>query len=129
MLLANQAWSRWFGCGRLLGRLSLLARSQDGVQRGALHPRHELDDAGITHVLNKPVNDGVTQLTMCHLPAFKTQRGLYLVAFSQEPNRLVLLGLVVMLIDSHRKLHFLDHDDFLLLARGAIAFVLFIKEL
>jgi hypothetical protein len=34
-----------------------------------------------------------------------------------------------MLIDGHREFHFFDHDDFLLLARGAIALVLFVKEL
>jgi hypothetical protein len=34
-----------------------------------------------------------------------------------------------MLIDGHGKLHFLDDDDFLLLARCAVALVLLVKEL
>ena len=34
-----------------------------------------------------------------------------------------------MLIHGHGKFHFLDYDDFLLLARGAIALVLLVKEL
>jgi hypothetical protein len=129
VLLAYQAWSRWLGGGWLLGWLGFLAWGQDGVQRGAFHAGHELDDAGITHVLNEAVDDGVAQLAVGHLPAFEAQRGLYLVAFAQETNCLVLLGLVIMLIHGHGEFHFLDHDDFLLLARCAIALVLFVKEL
>jgi hypothetical protein len=34
-----------------------------------------------------------------------------------------------MLIHGHGEFDFLDHDDFLLLARGAIALVLLVKEL
>jgi hypothetical protein len=64
-----------------------------------------------------------------HLAAFKAQGRLDLVAFSQETDCLVLLGLVVVLVDGDRELDFLDGDDFLLLARGAVALVLLVEEL
>jgi hypothetical protein len=99
------------------------------MQRGAFHARHELDNPCITHILNEPIDDGITQLAMRHLAAFETQRRLDLIAFAQEANRLVLLGLVIMLVDGHGKLNFLDHDHFLLLARRAVALVLLVKEL
>jgi len=128
-LLAYEAWSRRFGRGWLLGWFGFLAWSQDGVQRGAFHARHELDDAGIAHVLNEAVDDGVAQLAVGHLTALEAQGGLYFVAFTEEANRLVFLGLVIMLIHGHGEFHFLDHDDFLLLARRAIALVLLVEEL
>src|SRR3984957_4535844 len=128
MLLANQTGCGWLGGGGLLGRFGFLAWGEDGMQRGAFHAGHELHNACIPHVLNEPVDDGVTQFTMGHLAALETQRGLDLVAFTQETNSLVLLGLVIMLVNSHGKLHFLDYDDFLLLARRAVALVLLVKE-
>ena len=99
------------------------------MQGSALHTGHELDDAGVTHVLDKPVDDRVSQLTVSHLPTFEAERCLHFVAFTQKTNCLIFLGLVIMLIHSHGKFHFLDHDDFLLLARGSIALVLLVKEL
>src|SRR3984957_15625442 len=129
MLLANQTWCGRLGSGGLLWRLGFLSRGQDGVQRRAFHAGHELHYACIPHVLNEPVDDGVAQLTVGHLTTLEAERRLYLVAFTQKTNSLILLGLVVMLVNGHGKLHFLDHDDFLLLARRAVALVLFVKEL
>ena len=128
-LLAYKARGRWLGRGWLLGWFGFLAGGQDGVQGGAFHAGHELDDAGVAHVLDQAIDDGVAQLTVGHLAALEAQGGLYLVALAEEANCLVLLGLVIMLIHGHREFHFFDHDDFLLLARGAIALVLFVKEL
>jgi hypothetical protein len=129
VLLAYQAWSWRLGGGWLLGWLGFLAWGQDGVERRAFHAGHEFDDAGVAHILNEPVDDGVAQLAVRHLPAFKAQRGLYLVAFAQEPDCLVLLGLVIVLIHSHGEFHFLDHDDFLLFPGRAIALVLLVEKL
>ncbi len=129
VLLAYQALRRWLGSGRFLGWFGFLAWRQDGVQGGAFHARHELDDAGVTHVLDQAIDDGVTQLTVRHLATLEAQGGLYFVAFAEEADCLVFLGLVIMLIHSHGEFHFLDHDDFLLLARGSIALVLLVKEL
>src|ERR1700685_4024844 len=128
MLRAHQAGSRGLGHDRLLGWFGLLARSKDGVQRGAFHARHEFDNARVTHILNEPVDDRIPQLAMGHLPALETQRSFYLVAFTQEANGLVLLGLIIVLIHGHRKLDFFDHNDFLLLARRAVALVLLVEK-
>ena len=127
-LLAYQTRSRRFRCGGLLGWLGLLAWGENGVQRGAFHARHELHNTCVTHILNEPVDDGITEFAVRHLAALETQRRLDLIAFAQEANRLVLLGLVIMLIDSHGKFNFLDHDHFLLLARRAIALVLLVEK-
>src|ERR1700733_5198805 len=129
MLLANQTRCRRLGSGGLLRWFGFLARGQDGMERGAFHAGHELHNACVPHVLNEPVDDGVAQLAVGHLAALKTQRSLYLVAFTQETDSLILLGLVVVLVNGHGKLRFLDHDDFLLLTRRAVALVLFVKEL
>jgi hypothetical protein len=99
------------------------------MQRGAFHARHELHNPCVTHILNEPVDDGITEFAVRHLAAFETQRCLDLIAFAQKTNGLVLLGLVIMLVDRHGKLNFLDHDYFLLLARRAVALVLLVKEL
>ena len=99
------------------------------MQRGALHTRHKFHDACVAYILNKPVDDGISQLAMSHLTALEAQRCLDLVAFSQKADGLVFLGLVVVLIDSHRELYFLDGDDLLLLAGGALALVFLVEKL
>src|SRR6202789_4180689 len=65
---------------------------------------------------------------MCHLTPFEAERGLYLVAFAQKADSLVLLGLIVMLVDGDRKLDLFDDNDLLLLAGGAVAFVFLVEE-
>ncbi len=97
------------------------------MQRSAFHTRHELDDAGVAHVLDQPVDDVVAEVAMGHLATLEAQRSLDLVAFLQEAHSLVLLGLVVVLVHRDRKLDFLDDDDFLLLAGSAVTLVFLVK--
>jgi len=99
------------------------------MERRAFHARHELYQACIADIQNQPVDDLVAQVTVRHLAAFEPQGGLNLVAFSKKPNGLVLLRLVVVLIYRYRELYLFDDDDLLLLTRGAVALVLFVKEL
>jgi hypothetical protein len=122
------------GRGRLgyrlrFGCFGLLARGKDGVQRGAFHAGHELDDSRVAHIHDEAIDDGVAELTVCHLTAFEAERRLDLVAFAEKADGLVLLGLIVVLVDGDRELHFLDDDDLLLLARRAIALVFLIEKL
>jgi len=70
------------------------------MQDGAFHPRHKLDDPRITDVLNEPIDDVVAQFAVGHLTAAEAQARLHLVTVRKESNRLVLLGLVVVLIHS-----------------------------
>jgi len=65
---------------------------------------------------------------MRHLAALETQGSLYFVAFAQEPNCLVLLGLIIVLIHGHGELDLLDHDHFLLFAGRAFALFLLVEE-
>ena len=86
-------------CRRLgLGRFLLLGRSQNGVQDGAFHARHELHHPSLADVLDQPVDDGVAQFAVRHLPAAEAQAGLDLVAVDEEPHRLIFLGLVIVFV-------------------------------
>lgn len=99
------------------------------MQRGAFHARHEFDSPGLPYILNKAIDDGIAELAVSHLAALEAKRGLYLVALIEEAHGLILFGLVVMLVDGDRELDFLDGDNFLLLAGGAVALVLFVQIL
>ena len=107
----------------------LLGRRDDGVQRGAFHARHELDDAGVADVHDEAVDDLVAEVAVGHLAALEAEAGFDLVAFGEEADGLVLLGDVVVLVDVDRELDFLDDDDLLLLARGAIGLVFLVEVL
>ena len=78
------------------------------MQNGAFHARHELDDAGVADVLDEPVDDVVAQIAVGHLAAAEAQAGLDLVAVGEELDRLILLGLVVVLVDGDGELDLLD---------------------
>ena len=99
------------------------------MKRSTFHARHELDQARISNVEDEAIDYFVTKIAMGHLAALETQRCLYLVAFTEEADGLVLLRLIVMLVDSNREFYFLDDDYLLLLAGGAFALVFLIQEL
>ena len=120
---ACAAGARAWASGRVLA-----GRGEDGVQDGAFHARHELDHAGVADVLDEAVDDLVAQFAVGHLAAAEAQARLHLVALGQEADRLVLLGLVVVLVHGDRELDFLEGDDLLLLARGALALFLLVEK-
>ena len=114
--------------GRLGLRCILLLRwGKNGVQDRAFHARHELDDSRITDVLNKAVDDVVTELAVGHLAAAEAEAGFHLVAIGEEADGLILLGLVVVLVHGHGELDFLDGDNFLLLSGGTLALFLLVE--
>ena len=98
------------------------------MQRGAFHSGMEFHDGALADILNQPVDDLVPKLAMGHLAATETQRRLDLVAVMEKADRLVLLGLVVVLVHRDRELDFLDDDDLLLFARRPLALVFFVEE-
>src|ERR1035441_9908452 len=100
---------------------------KNGVQDRAFHARHELDDSRITDVLNKAVDDVVTELAVGHLAAAEAEAGFHLVAIGEEADGLILLGLVVVLVHGHGELDFLDGDNFLLLSGGTLALFLLVE--
>jgi len=97
------------------------------VQRSALHARMKFHDATVSDILNHPVDDLISQLAVGHLTATKTQGCLHFVAVMQKANRLIFLGLVVVLVDGDRQLDFLNGDDLLLFARSSFALVFFVE--
>ena len=98
------------------------------MQDGAFHARHELHNAVVANILDQPVDDRVAQLAVSHLAATEAQAGLHLVAIAQEADRLILLGLVVVVVHGHRELALLDRDHLLLLLGGAVALFFFVEE-
>ncbi len=97
------------------------------MQNGAFHAGHELDHSGFADVLNEPVDDVVAQLAVCHLAAAEAQAGLDLVTLVEEAHGLIFLGLVVVFVYGDAELDFLDYDDFLLLAGGALTLFLLVE--
>lgn len=99
------------------------------MEGGAFHARHKFNLAGVSDIEDKAVNDLVTKVAMGHLATFEAERRLDLVAFAEEADGLIFLGLVVVLVDGDGELDLFDGDDLLLLASGAVAFVLLVEEL
>ena len=97
------------------------------MERGAFHAWHELDRAGFPDIHDEAVDDLVAEVAMGHLAAFEAEAGFDLVAIAEEADGLIFLGLVVMLVDGDGELDFLDDDDLLLLASGAVALVLLVQ--
>ena len=98
------------------------------MEDGAFHAGHELHDTGFSNVLDEAIDDGVAEFAMGHLAAAETEAGLDLVAFGEEADGLILLGLVVMFVHGDGELDFLDDDDLLLFAGGAFALVFLVEE-
>ena len=97
------------------------------MKRCAFHSRHEFDETSVADIEDEAIDNLVPEVAMGHLPAFESQRRLDLVAFSQKPDCLVLLGLVVVFVDRHRELDLFDDDNLLLLSRSALALIFLVK--
>jgi hypothetical protein len=97
------------------------------VEDGSFHAGHELNNAVVADVLNEAVDDGVAELAVGHLAATEAEAGLDLVAIDQEPDGLVLFGLVVVLVDGDGELDLFDDDNLLLFAGGALTLFLLVE--
>jgi hypothetical protein len=115
------------GCFGLLRRLHLFAGGKNGVQGGAFHARMKLHNATFADILNQAIDDLISQLAVGHLPAAEPQGRLHFISLVEKANRLVFLGLVVVLVDGDRELNFLDGDDLLLFARSPFALIFFVQ--
>ena len=111
---------------RLLLPFGFLAGREDGVKNSTFHARHELDHRDVANVLYEAIDDVVAKVAVRHLASAETEAGLDLVAALQEFNRLVLLGLVVMVVHGDGELDLLNDDDLLLFARGAFGLFLLV---
>src|SRR4051812_39478715 len=91
----------------------LLGRREDGVERVAFHARHEFHDAFALDLFHQAVKDLAAQLAVTHFASAVEDGRLYFVAFLEEAQHVVFLGLVIVLVHVDAELHFLDGDDFL----------------
>ena len=98
------------------------------MKNGAFHARHEFDYSDVADVLDEAIDDVVAKVSVGHLASAETEAGFDLVAALQELDCLVLLGLVVVVVDSDGEFDFLDDDDLLLFARGAFGLVLLVEK-
>ena len=99
------------------------------MERGAFHAWHELDDACFADIHDEAVDDLVAKITVSHLTSAEAERCFDLVSLGEEAHGLVLLRLVVVLVYGDGEFDLFDDDDLLLLARSAIALVLFVEIL
>jgi hypothetical protein len=113
---------------RLLSRL-FRARRQDRVQRIAFLPRPEFHNAAVANVFNQALQNLSAQSGARHFASAEKDRGLYLVAFIQKTQHVVLLGVVVVIVHVDAELHFLDRDRLLVLFGLAVFFLLLIEKL
>jgi hypothetical protein len=116
---------RWL---RLLLAFGFFARREDGVKDSSFHARHKLDNCDVTDVLDEPVDDLVSEIAVGHLASAETEAGFHLVAALQEFDCLIFLGLVIVVIHRDGEFNFLDDDDLLFFARGALGLVLLVEE-
>ncbi len=99
------------------------------MQRGAFHAGHKFNQPGVADIEDQAIDDLVAEVAMGHLAALEAQRRLHFVAFAEEADSHIFLGNVVMLIDGDGEFNFLDDDDFLLFACGAVGLVFLVEKL
>src|SRR5437588_338689 len=101
---------------------------QDGMQRISFLPRPELHDAVVPNIFNQPFQNLTAKIGARHLPPAKENRRFDLVSILQKTQNMILLRLVVMVVHINAKLHFLDHDLFLVLLGLALFLLLLIQK-
>src|SRR6478735_7689161 len=105
------------GVGVDLGVGLLLVRADDHGHVAPVLLGRGLDEAELLDVLGQLLQQAEAQLGTVLLAAAEHDRDLDLVARTQEPHDVTLLGLVVVLVDLGTKLHLLD-DHVRLVAPG-----------
>src|ERR1039458_5198347 len=115
-----------FGFGRLGWRLRL-RRRQNEVQGVALLPRTKLHNRAVAQVLDQAFQNSTSQTLAGHLASAEEDGGLDLVAFGEEAQHVVLLGVVVVIVHIDAELHFLDYDLMLMFLGLALALFLLVQ--
>src|SRR5215813_3451897 len=97
------------------GLMSL--RGEDDEHLVPFHPRPRLDLTDVHKILLEFFQNARTEFAVRHLTATKPDRGSYFVAILQPLARMFHAVVVIMIVGSRSKLHFLDSDRDLLLLR------------
>src|SRR5687767_10358162 len=92
---------------------------QDGVHLIAFLARHRLGNRDIGQLIAETLENAPPDFRVRHLAAAKENRGLHLVALSEEALDVLLLELIVVLVDLGPEFDFFDVDDLLMLLRLA----------
>lgn len=79
------------------------------------HPRPCFYFPNIDQIFFQPLENAGTQLTMRHLAATKPNRGFHLVAFLKPLPGVLHAIVVIVIVRTRPKLHFLDRDRYLFL--------------
>ena len=98
------------------------------MQRVAFLPGAELDDALFLNVLDQSFKNLASQVRARHFPAAEEDGRLDLVSFVEEPEHVILFGLVIVVVHIDAELHFLDHDLLLMLLGLALFLFLLVQE-
>src|SRR5688572_7827545 len=88
-----------------------------------------LGNRDVGQLIAQPLENAPPDLGMCHLAAAEENRGLHLVAVSEEALDVLLLELIVVLVDLGPEFDFFDVDDLLVLLRFARAFLFLVLVL
>src|SRR6202142_2852 len=111
---------------RLLPRI--LLRRQDSMQSVTFLAGAELYDALAFYVFDQALQNLASQVGAGHFAATEKNRRLDLVAFVQEAQHVILLGLVIMVVHIDAELYFLDRDRLLVLLGLALLLFLLVQE-
>src|SRR5208337_466841 len=115
-----------FCLGRL-GRSLRLRRCQDQMQSVAFLSGSKFHDPFIAEVFDQAFQNFASQSLARHLASAEEDGRLHLVAFGEEAQHVVLLGLVVVIVHVDAELHFLDRDLVLVLLGLALALFLLVQ--
>src|SRR5271157_1049128 len=112
-----------------LARRLRLRRSQNQVQSVAFLTWPEFHNRLVAQVGDQAIQNPAPQALARHLASAEENCRLHLVAFGEEAQHVVLLGLVIVIVHVDAELHFLDRDLVLVLLGLALALFLLVQVL
>src|SRR5262252_7039329 len=108
---------------------SIFLRRQNQVQRISFLARAELHHSLLLNVFDQPLQNLAPETLPRHFPSAEEDGRLDLVSLLEEPQHMILLGFVVVVIHVDTKLHFLDRDRLLVFLGLALALFLLVQKL
>src|SRR5882672_15697 len=116
----------WLGLYRL--HFHLLCRDEDRVHGVSFHARGKFHQGLVTEFADEAVEDVASQVAVRHLASLEAQTGLDLVAFVEEADGVVLLGLEIVLVHVDAELDLFERDVLLRLLGSFVLLALLVEE-